>query len=178
MSWFVDISVRSAHTTTVAVLSNHSTFAMFKMAKNYFKFSRHVATAQDVARVSCRRFRTRIPFTFLGGGGGGGIDGPRDGYPWPFPPSSSQDPTERASGRERRSVLASAAQPIHRFLHCSFHVVIVTVRDSFTGWNGRERGAIEFLYRTVLLRLSCSCRWQNPTPIGIGLLSLPLMRLR
>ena len=127
--------------------------------------------------MSRRRFRTRIPFTFLGGGGGG-IGGPRDGYPWPFPPPSSQDPTERASGRERQSVLASAAQPIHRFLHCSFHVVIVTVRDSFTGWNGGERGAIEFLYRTVLLRLSCSCQRQNPTPIGIGLLSLPLMRLR
>ena len=133
--------------------------------------------------MSRRRFRTRIPFTFLGGGrggGGGGIDGPRDGYPWPFPPSSSQDPTERASGSVNRSSPQQLrlAQPIHRFLHCSFHVVIVTVRDSFTGWKGGKRGTIEFLYRTVLLRLSCSCRWQNPTPIGIGLLSLPLMRLR
>ena len=138
--------------------------------------SHQIATAQDVARVRCRRFRTRIPFTFLGGGRGGGR---RDGYPWPFPPSSSALPrSNRASERERQSVLASAAQPIHRFLRCSFHVVIVTVRDSFKGWKGGERGAIEFLYRTVLLHLSCSCRWQNPTPIGIGLLSLPLMRLR
>ena len=127
--------------------------------------------------MSRRRFRTRIPFTFLGGGRGGrGIDGPRDGYPWPFPPSSSQDPTERAGGSVNRS--SPQQQPIHRFLLCSFHVVIVTVRDSFTGWKGGERGAIEFLYRTVLLRLSCSCQRQNPTPIGIGLLSLPLMRLR
>ena len=94
-----------------------------------------------------------------------------DGYPWPFPPSSL--PLFR-SNRARASILprfgsspftppSLVPPPLSLSLHRSFHVVIVTTRDSSTGRAGGVKGG-KCLYRIVVCnalnraRLLCSCK--------------------